>query len=55
MNEWFDSLKKPNGNFRQSLQERIEKTNPRRELTAEASTRLLRRSTTRVKAFVRMR
>ena len=28
MNEWFDSLKKPNGNFRQSLQERIEKTNP---------------------------
>ena len=35
MSEWYDNQKKPNSNFRQLLQERIEKTNPRRELTAE--------------------
>lgn len=33
MSEWYDSQKKPSGNFRQLLQKRIEKTNPRRELT----------------------
>ena len=40
MSAWYDSQKKPSGNFRKLLQERIEKTNPRRELTAEESKRL---------------
>ena len=35
MSEWFDSQKKPNSNFRELLQERIENANPRLELTAE--------------------
>ena len=35
MSECYDSQKKPNSNFRKSLQERIDKTNPRRTLTAE--------------------
>jgi hypothetical protein len=34
MSEWFDGQKKQSSNFRQLLQERIEKANPRRELTA---------------------
>lgn len=38
--EWFDVQKKINGDFRKLLQERIEKTNPRRELTAEETKRL---------------
>ena len=38
--EWFDNQHKPNSNFRKLLQERIEKTNPRRELTAEETKRL---------------
>ena len=40
MSEWFDSQKKPSSNFRELLKERIEKTNPRRTLTAEESKRL---------------
>jgi hypothetical protein len=40
MSEWFDNQKKSSGNARQLLQERIEKTNPRRELTAEKTKRL---------------
>ena len=40
MSEWYDSQKKPNSNFRKSLQERIDKTNPRRTLTAEEERRL---------------
>ena len=40
MSEWFDSQKKTNGDFRKLLQERIEKANPRRELTAEETKRL---------------
>jgi hypothetical protein len=40
MSEWYDSQKKPNSNFQKLLQERIEKTNPRRTLTAEESKRL---------------
>jgi hypothetical protein len=40
MSEWFDSQKKTNGNFRQLLKERIEKANPRRELTTEETKRL---------------
>lgn len=34
MSEWFVSQKKPNGNFRKFPQERIDKTNPRRALSA---------------------
>ena len=40
MSECYDSQKKPNSNFRKSLQERIDKTNPRRTLTAEEERRL---------------
>lgn len=35
MSEWLDSQKKTSGNFRKLLQERIKKTIPRRELSAE--------------------
>ena len=40
ISEWYDNQKKPNSNFRKLLQERIEKTNPRRNLTAEEAKRL---------------
>jgi hypothetical protein len=40
MSEWYDSQKKPNKNIRELLQERIEKANPRRELTNEETKRL---------------
>jgi len=40
MCKWYDSQKKPSSNLRQLLQERIEKTNPRSELTTEESNRL---------------
>ena len=40
MSEWYDSQKKPSGDFRKLLQERIDKTNPRRTLTAEEERRL---------------
>ena len=40
MSEWFDSQKKPKSNFRELLQERIEKSNPRRKLTTEETKRL---------------
>ena len=40
MSEWYNSQKKPSGNFRKLLQERIEKANPRRALTAEEQKRL---------------
>lgn len=40
MSEWLDNQKKPNGNLHKLLQERIEKANPRRELTAEETMRL---------------
>ena len=40
MSEWHDNQQKPNSDFRQLLSERIEKTNPRRELTAEETKRL---------------
>jgi len=35
MSEWFDNQKKSNGNFRKFLQERLDKTNPRRTFTAD--------------------
>ena len=40
MNEWYDSQNKPGSNFRKLLQERIDKSNPRRTLTAEENKRL---------------
>ena len=40
MSEWFDSHKKQASNIRQLLQERIDKANPCRELTAEETKRL---------------
>ena len=40
MSEEEDSQKKPSGNFRKLLQERIDKTNPRRELSAKEERRL---------------
>ena len=35
MSEWLDNQKRSSTNIRQLLQERIEKANPRRNLTAE--------------------
>ena len=35
MSEWYDSQREPNNNFRKLLQERLDKANPRRKLTAE--------------------
>ena len=40
MSEWYDSQKKPNSNVHKLLQERIEKANPRRNLTTEEAKRL---------------
>ncbi len=35
MSEWYDNQKKQSVNFRQLLQERIDKANPRRNLTTK--------------------
>ena len=40
MSEWLESQKKPSSNFRKLLQERIEKANPRCNLTADEAKRL---------------
>ena len=40
MSEWLDNQKKQSSNIRKLLQERIEKSNPHLELTAEESKRL---------------
>ena len=40
MSEWYDSQKKPNSNFLELLQERMDKDNPRRTLAAEEGRRL---------------
>ena len=40
MSEWFDSQKKAIGNLRKLLDERLERSNPRRKLTAEEAKRL---------------
>jgi len=40
MSEWYDNQKKMDSSFRQLLQKRIEKTNPRRRLTSEETKRL---------------
>ena len=40
MGEWYDNQKQSIGSVRRLLQERIEKTNPRREMTADETKRL---------------
>tara|TARA_Y100000588_G_C13888141_1_gene767477 strand:+ start:377 stop:709 length:333 start_codon:yes stop_codon:yes gene_type:complete len=40
MSEWCDSQKKPSGDFRKLLQERIDKANPDRTLLTEEERRL---------------
>jgi hypothetical protein len=40
MSEWHDSQMQSNSNFRKLLQERVEKANPRRQLTDEETKRL---------------
>ena len=40
MNEWFDNQKKSSSNICKLLQERIEKFNPPRKLSAEETKRL---------------
>ena len=40
MSEWYDSQKQSIGNVRKLLHGRIEKANPRRELTSEEAKRL---------------
>jgi hypothetical protein len=40
MSEWLDSQQNSFNNFRQLLQERLAKENPRRRLTAEETKRL---------------
>jgi hypothetical protein len=38
--EWYNSQKKPSSNFRKLLQERLDKTNPRRKLAKDETTKL---------------
>ena len=40
MSEWYDSQKKPSGDFRKLLQERLDKANPRRKLAKDETTKL---------------
>ena len=40
MFEWYNSQKKPSSNFRKLLQERLDKTNPRRKLAKDETTKL---------------
>jgi hypothetical protein len=40
MREWYDNQNKSSSSIRQLLQERLEKANPRRQLTAEETNRL---------------
>ena len=42
MSEWLDIQKQSSSNFRKLLQERMEKANPRRELTAVENKRLIK-------------
>lgn len=45
MSEWYDNRQKLSSNFRKLLQERIEKTSPRRKLTTEEAKRLAKLET----------
>ena len=40
MSEWHNNQKKPRSNLRKLLQERLDKTNPRRKLTKDETTKL---------------
>jgi len=40
MSEWFDNQKKSNRNIRKLLQERIDKSNPRRKLAKDETIKL---------------
>ena len=40
MSEWIENQKQSNSSIRKLLQERFDKANPRRELTAEETKRL---------------
>ena len=40
MSEWYNSQKKPSSNFRKLLQERSDKTNTRRKLAKDETTKL---------------
>ena len=40
MSEWYNSQKKPSCKFRKFLQERLDKTNPRRKLAKDETTKL---------------
>ena len=40
MSEWYENKKQSSSNFRQFLQERIEKADPRRQLTAKETKHL---------------
>jgi len=40
MSEWYNSQKKPSSNFRKLLQERLDKSNPRRKLAKDETTKL---------------
>jgi len=42
MSEWYDNQKQSISNIRQLLQERLDKTNPRRTLTADEQRRLFK-------------
>lgn len=45
MSEWFNNQKQSSSYIRKLLQERIEKANPRRKLTAEEAKRLTKLET----------
>jgi hypothetical protein len=51
MSEWYDNQKHPSSNFRELLQERIEKPNPRRKLSIEENKRLSKLETIADKAW----
>ena len=55
MSEWYDNQKKPNRNFRKLLQERIEKSNPRRRLSTEETKHLIQLAATAEKLARRKR
>ena len=40
MSEWYNSQKKPSSNFRKLLQERLDKSNARRKLAKDETTKL---------------
>tara|TARA_X000000368_G_C22950380_1_gene676345 strand:- start:209 stop:355 length:147 start_codon:yes stop_codon:yes gene_type:complete len=40
LSDWYYKQKNPSRNFQELLQDRIEKANPRRKLTAEETKRL---------------